>query len=47
MLHSPFNTGSYTMMGGRGEDILKECELFVISLIKKFEQQVETSSNMM
>ena len=42
-----FRTGSYTMMGGRGEDILKECELLVISLIKKFDKRVETSSNKM
>ena len=31
-----FRTGSYTMMGGTEENILKECEMFVISLIKKF-----------
>ena len=31
-----FRTGSYTMMGGTKESILKECEMFVISLIKKF-----------
>ena len=42
-----FRTGSYTMMGGRGEDILKECELLVISLIKQFDKNVETSSDMM
>ena len=42
-----FRTGSYTMMGGRGEDILKECELLVISLIKKFGKRVETSGNKM
>ena len=37
-----FRTGSYTMMGGREENILKECELFVISLIEKFDK---TSGN--
>ena len=42
-----FRTGSYTMMGGTEEDILKECELLVISLIKKFDKPVETSSNKM
>ena len=42
-----FRTGSYTMMGGTEEDILKECELLVISLIKKFDKRVETSSNKM
>ena len=31
-----FRTGSYTMMGGTEENILKECEMFVISLIKRF-----------
>ena len=31
-----FRTGSYTMMGGTKENILKECEMFVISLINKF-----------
>ena len=35
------------MMGGTEEDILKECELLVISLIKKFDKRVETSSNKM
>ena len=33
-----FRTGSYTMMGGREENILKECELFVINLIEKFDK---------
>ena len=33
-----FRTGSYTMMGGREEHILKECEQFVISLIEKFDK---------
>ena len=42
-----FRTGSYTMMGKTEEDILKECELLVISLIKKFDKRVETSSNKM
>ena len=41
-----FRTGSYTMMGRTEQNILKECEMFVISLIKKFNKQVETSSNM-
>ena len=41
-----FRTGSYTMMGGTEENTLKECEMFVISLIKKFDKGVETSSNM-
>ena len=41
-----FRTGSYTMMGGTEENILKECEMFVISLIKKFDKRVESSSNM-
>ena len=31
-----FRTGSYTMMGGREENILNKCEMFVNSLIKKF-----------
>ena len=31
-----FRTGSYTMMGGREENILNECEIFVNSLIEKF-----------
>ena len=31
-----FRTGSYTMMGGTEENILKECEMFVISLIERF-----------
>ena len=31
-----FRTGSYTMMGGRKENILNECEVFVNSLIEKF-----------
>ena len=31
-----FRTGSYTMMGGRKENILNECECFVNSLIEKF-----------
>ena len=44
---SYFSKGSYTMMGGTEEDILKECELLVISLIKKFDKPVETSSNKM
>ena len=42
-----FRTGSYTMMGGTEEDILKECELLVFSLIKKFDKRVETFSNKM
>ena len=41
-----FRTGSYTMMGGRKENILKECEKFVISLIKKFDKRLETSYNL-
>ena len=41
-----FRTGSYTMMGGTEQNILKECEMFVISLIKKFNKQVKTSINM-
>ena len=42
-----FRTGSYTMMGGREEHILKECELFVISLIEKFDKtRLETSRNL-
>ena len=41
-----FRTGSYTMMGRTEPNILKECEMFVISLIKKFDKQVESSSNM-
>ena len=41
-----FGTGSYTMIGGTEQNILKECEMFVISLIKKFNKQVETSINM-
>merc|ERR1712243_154784 len=41
-----FRTGSYTMMGRTKPNILKECEMFVISLIKKFDKQVESSSNM-
>ena len=41
-----FRTGSYTMMGGRKENILKECELFVITLIEKFDKHQETSSNL-
>ena len=35
-----FRTGSYTMMGGREENILKECEEFVISLIKRFDTSI-------
>ena len=35
------------MMGGRKKNILKECEEFVISLIKKFDKRVESSSSMM
>ena len=31
-----FRTGSYTMMGGREENILNECEMFVNGLIEKF-----------
>ena len=31
-----FRTGSYTMMGGRKENILNECEVFVNSLIEKY-----------
>ena len=31
-----FRTGSYTMMGGRDENILNKCEMFVNSLIEKF-----------
>ena len=42
-----FRTGSYTMMGGREENILKECEEFVIALIKRFDKSVEISSSMM
>ena len=45
-----FRTGSYTMMGGREKNILKECELFVISLIEKFDKtsgNLEQPSNMM
>ena len=42
-----FRTGSYTMMGGRKKNILKECEEFVINLIKKFDKRVESSSSMM
>ena len=45
-----FRTGSYTMMGGREENILKECELFVISLIEKFDKtsgHLEQPSSMM
>ena len=42
-----FRTGSYTMMGGRKKNILKKCEEFVISLIKKFDKRVESSSSMM
>ena len=38
-----FRTGSYTMMGGKEENILKECEQFVISLIEKFDKQVTVS----
>ena len=38
-----FRTGSYTMMGGKQENILKECEQFVISLIEKFDKQVKIS----
>ena len=38
-----FRTGSYTMMGGKQENILKECEQFVISLIEKFDRQVKIS----
>ena len=33
-----FRTGSYTMMGGTEENILKDCEEFVMSLIKKFDK---------
>ena len=42
-----FRTGSYTMMGGTEQNILKECEKLVISLIEKFDKRVESSSNMM
>ena len=35
------------MMGRTEEDILKECELLVIGLIKKFGKQVEASGNKM
>ena len=42
-----FRTGSYTMMGGTEKDILKECVLLEISLIKKFDKRVEASSNKM
>ena len=42
-----FRTGSYTMMGAREENILKECEEFVITLIKRFDKSVEISSSMM
>ena len=42
-----FRTGSYTMMGGREENILKECEEFVIGLIKRFDKSVKISSSMM
>ena len=38
-----FRTGSYTMMGGKQENILKECEQFVIRLIEKFDKQVKIS----
>ena len=41
-----FRTGSFSMMGGTEETILKECEEFVICLIKKFDNQVESSSNL-
>ena len=41
-----FRTGSYTMMGGREENILNECELFVNSLIEKFNKHLETSNNL-
>ena len=34
-----FRTGSYTMMGRTEQNILKECEMFVISLIKKFDKR--------
>ena len=34
------------MMGRTKPHILKECEMFVISLIKKFDKRVESSSNM-
>ena len=42
-----FRTGSYTMMGGTEQNILKECEKLVISLKEKFDKRVESSSNMM
>ena len=42
-----FRTGSYTMMGGTEENILKECEEFVMSLIQKFDKRVESSRSMM
>ena len=42
-----FRTGSYTMMGGRKENILKECEEFVMSLIQKFDKRLESSRSMM
>ena len=42
-----FRTGSYTMNGGTEQNILKECEKLVISLIEKFDKRVESSSNMM
>ena len=38
-----FRTGSYTMMGGKQENILRECEQFVIRLIEKFDKQVKIS----
>ena len=41
-----FRTGSYTMMGGREEFFLKECEVFLISLIEKFDKRKETSSKL-
>ena len=35
------------MMGGTEENILKECEEFVMSLIQKFDKRVESSRSMM
>ena len=34
-----FRTGSYTMMGGKQLNILKECELIVNKLIKTFDKK--------
>ena len=31
-----FHTGSYTMMGGKQKELLKECEAFVKKLIHSF-----------